>query len=345
MKGASVQTGSRMSENLERFLKDRGFSTADVTAQVEDVYGPPFLTVASGSVVHGFGNTSSDVDIMVLVDSDRVTDLPLTAYSNGQAFDVAYLHAPRVRATIDDLITGELLAGLHDRDTWREVRRRLWVFTRVPLGVAVDGVPDWLSWHADLDRPAIATGLRDWWRNEALRIWCAARLLREAKPYLAVQRYCDAGLAALNARAAAAGESFCAPKWLPQKLNRTGDADGVRWLRQLFALPTSAADEPAYLRRAEEMLGTLLPLAPDSAQLRLRAAALPGVRTVRIDGRTVVTRWFMRGVRCDQQLTEDIREDQQIWEGTLAELPPWLGDLARANMIWLGVLDWRNGVH
>src|SRR5215467_7246592 len=81
-------------------------SEASLRAQVEEAYGPPLLVVATGSVLEGFGNERSDVDLSVVVDRESLTQLPIMSYLGHGRVDAAYYRADDLRGWVPMLRDG-----------------------------------------------------------------------------------------------------------------------------------------------------------------------------------------------------------------------------------------------
>ena len=53
-------------QRLDAFLAARGATRGALLATVGEPFGPPLLVVAAGSILHGFGNQRSDIDVNVV---------------------------------------------------------------------------------------------------------------------------------------------------------------------------------------------------------------------------------------------------------------------------------------
>ncbi|GIH04903.1 hypothetical protein Rhe02_29700 [Rhizocola hellebori] len=334
-------TAVEMHSHLERFLADRDIPMTRLTDHVEEVFGVPRLVVAAGSVIHGFGNPGSDVDVLVLVDNPGVTNFPLSSYDGQQAFDVTYLDTAWAREVGEQIGDGSALACVHEPAGCAKTHETLVQFSRLPLGFVIEAEPEWNAWVSRMRGPALGRILRRWWLLRALRAWTAARIFGADKPWLAAHRYCDAGLALLNARVTAAGEAYFGPKWVAAKLARLDDQAGLAVYERLLAVPGDGAALPSYVDRCEELLESLSAIGPESPQVHLVASYAPGVNVFRANGRTLVSRWMMRGVEFAGPLPQAaMSAGGPIWAGRLTELPSWLRALLVADMAWLGIADW-----
>src|SRR4051794_14164367 len=74
---------------LDRFLDESGLERQRLVEEVGDAFGVPSLIVATGSVIQGFGSSTSDLDVYVLVPRP-VTGFPLLSYIDGARIDIAW---------------------------------------------------------------------------------------------------------------------------------------------------------------------------------------------------------------------------------------------------------------
>lgn len=317
-----------MRGHLEAFLARNERTVDELMSEIDPSFGTPLLAVASGSVLHGFGNPSSDVDLHLVVDDSRVTDFPVSSHTLGVTVDVNYVRSGELRRAAEE-ITGDWRAGVLDRDGWRHGRRRLTQLNRIALGLALDGKPDWLGWQERLrqDFPAYCVG---WHRLEALRQRTAARLLATTAPLVSAQRYCDAGLSALNAVAAEAGEFYVGVKWLGLKLDRLGRDDLVAAHTALLDTPIHLDEVPDYRDRAETLLADLTGDWRQPAHPTVVLSAGPGYDVWSVQGRALAHRWGLRGVELDEPV-------HLPWRGSADRLDESLRDLVEHNLVWLSV--------
>jgi hypothetical protein len=154
---------------------------------------------------------------------------------------------------------------------------------------------------------------------------------------LAAQRQCEAVIAALESRAAAAGELYFKPKWLAEKFAMLGDEAGRQALKCALRTPTRERDVDSYVSRCDELLRDLL---GDSAEraLGVQVWMAPGVTVRRLGGTTLVSRWDLRGVELrDADLALD--GNAPIWQGGIdAEPSVQLLELFAADMTWLSLV-------
>ncbi|MBT0770043.1 hypothetical protein KIH74_13980 [Kineosporia sp. J2-2] len=324
-------TDRRMHDNLRTFLAGPGVSDEALLAEVSDAFGEPLLVVASGSVLHGFGNAASDVDLHVVVDA-QVTDFPISSHGLGVAVDVTYVEAEWVRTASAVLREGGEERA--DSASWRAARSRLLRLARLTFGAALAGTGPWRDWQAGM-RPQVVDYARDWWRGETLRCRTAARLLAPARPMAAAVRWCDAATAALDVVATEAGQTYVGPKWLGLKLERLGRADLVAEYAALMDLPLREREVAAYRDRAEGLITRLTahrPL-PDDPLVTVRLAE--GTSTWRVHDRALVQRWGLRGV--ELAAADPAADPNLSWSGRVSAVTPDLRRLIEQDLVWLSV--------
>ncbi|MEU0061288.1 hypothetical protein [Streptomyces sp. NPDC006334] len=202
-----------LEKRFQEFLEERRLDLADVVGETDQGLGRPALAVAAGSVLAGFGNRRSDLDLLVLVENDQLTRFPIQSHEHGTLIDVNIRQASAVR---------DRTARLRDsswprfttvtQEAWNHRRRTIKTASRLALGLKLVVTEPWESWHAGLREPWLARVVEQWWTVEAHRLARAARLLADDRPMAAAVRGREAVVAALNARAAAAGQIYFTEK-------------------------------------------------------------------------------------------------------------------------------------
>ena len=329
---------------LAAFLDRRGMSETELRDQVEDVYGPPLLVVVTGSVLEGFGNELSDVDLNVVVERESLTQLPIMSYPASTRVDVTYYRAADLRGWITMLRDQAWPpAGRLPRDAWLRRFRVLKAACRFADGHVLSASKGWADWVAELRRPWLAACAAAWWRADALRFWLTARWLAGPNPRLSAQRAFDAVLAALESDAAARGQLYVSlnPRWLAEKLRALGDAGGLELLRRFLRTPVHAGECASYLAACEKLLRERLgPMEAEPVRAQLWYAA--GVRVHALDARSLVSRWGLRGVELRGERPPASDGTEPLWEGPPGVGPPAaVSTLFAKDMTWLSLVAVR----
>ncbi|MGW0332545.1 hypothetical protein ACWD0J_11855 [Streptomyces sp. NPDC003011] len=322
-----------LERRLDAFLEPRGISRTAVLGEADQGMGAPALAVVAGSVLAGFGNHRSDLDLLVLVENDKLTRFPIQSHEHGALIDVNVRWASGVRDSADELATETWPRfATVTEDAWNHRRRTLNTVNRLALGLPLIAVPPWDDWQAGLRRPWLADVLEQWWTVEAHRLAQAARWLLDARPMAAAVRAREAVVAALNARTTAAGTLYFAAKWVGEKLRSLGDDEGLALLREALAPPLAPRERVAHcLAAVERLIGDAAPL---HAVLRWST----GVGTTALDDRTVVDRWQLRALEVPRRDLPPSDGDAVIWSGPAGtSLPDDLMPLFVHGMVWLGV--------
>lgn len=332
-RAAAFPDAARLEKRLDAFLEQRGITREAVRQEADQGVGRPALAVAAGSVLAGFGNHRSDLDLLVLVENDRLTRFPVQSHEHGTLIDVNFRRASAVRDTTAALRTEPWPRFESVGESgWNHRRRAINTANRLALGLPLAAEPPWDAWHGALRRRWLAEVVEQWWTVEAHRLAQAARWLLGAKPMAAAARAREAVVAALNARAAAGGEIYFATKWVGEKLKVLNDAEGLAVLRDVLAPPLEPRERvPHCLELVERLAGAPAPL---HAVLRWST----GIGTTVLEDRTVVDRWQLRAL---EVLRADLPpEDGEavIWSGPVGSpLPDDLLPLFVGDMVWLGV--------
>jgi hypothetical protein len=330
-----MTTHTILSERLADFLAQYGEPVEVLLADIDPSFGPPLLVVATGSVLHGFGNERSDLDVNVVVEHNELSNLSLPSFERGFLLDTLYFAASDVAAwTRHSREHGWPPEGRLQRSTWRQRLKELVSSVRFAHGLSLQAEDGWSEWLEDLRRPWLQKRVVQWWCAEALRRRVAARWLTEDNPQLASQQWCDAALAALEARAAGAGELFFGTKWLPEKFRKLGDEASLAQLREALRIPVDPGAAVAHAERCDALVdvcaGALPPLA---AQLWYA----PGVTLRTGRTRTLVSHHDMRTVETRDSLPDIGGEP--VWEGTVETRPPeTILRLFAENMTWISLV-------
>jgi hypothetical protein len=320
--------------HLEQFLHRVGRSVPELRDQVGDTFGSPLLIVATGSVLQGFGNEESDVDVMVVVDAPRVTDVPINSHVLGLPVEVNYLHADEVLASGEAVEAGHHPPGdAAGRAGWQAGYRRLYYVGRLAVGLCLDGEPRWRDWQLRM-RAALPAYAVAWWQAECLRRRSAARLLLDERPLLAAQRYCDAGMAALEAVAARAGELYVGAKWIGAKIARSGTDDQRAAYRLLLDLPIAPAGVADYAKLAEDLIAQLAEEAALPEDPEVVLTLQPGVELHRVHDRRLVHRHGIQGLEL-RDSDVGFPADGVVWRGPISTLDGDWRALATRGLVWL----------
>lgn len=317
---------------LEEHIAPYGLTPEQIRDQVDDVFGEPLLVVATGSVLAGFGRSTSDIDLYVVV-PDEVASTPIVSYPSGARVDTALFGAGTLTARHRQM-TGPWPPPAPSSVEHTRRRRSLDCLSRFGLGLPLaTDFGEWQSWQRAIESD-IAGWQSAWHAAEAVRKQAAARVLLPVKPRLAAQKAAEAMVCALDRRSALAGERYFKSKFVGEKLRRLGDDQGVAWARQALFLPVSVAESADYVRRADEAVDALL-ADVDTGGWRLRLVPAAGAVRHAFGRETLVSRWSMRTVAVD---ADSPAVTEQSWDYGLTE--PWHPDVAglfAEDMLWLGV--------
>lgn len=337
-----IRTIGAPAENLATFMRQRGHSPDELVQQVGDSFGEMSLVAAGGSVVVGYANDRSDVDVYAVGAIPDTQGVPLVSHELGPLLDITLIDESSFRAELETLESEPWLfrPGSALAEKWRRKRRTLDHAIRIASGVVLTAQPAWRGVHASLNATFLAERAETWWRLEARRQLVAARWLGATNSRLTAQVCADARLSALKAVAARSGFLYLNRKWIATELSALAREDLLGEYRQLMIDAWQATD--AALPRAMQMLERLL---GDPAENHLvEVSYLPGVSLHAAGGRTLVTRWEMRSVLLDVTGLPRVRRGRlAIWTGRLDEDPPAaIIELVRSGMAWLGVCDGSN---
>jgi hypothetical protein len=325
---------------LRKFLEPHGVATHQLLEDVEPVYGPILLVMATGSVPAGFGNPTSDLDLIVVVDCKKLANVPLVSYKGALRVDVEYRALPRLEADIERITSSAwpdrpsmgLTEHLRYQRALRSVTRFAW---GVPLQREKKGYKvlerlsgDWLPQRAAASYLA-----------EAQRMRLIARWLVERKPLLAAQRYCDALILEIESRSAARGMFFEGPKWVFQKLKMFQDTAGESMLWEALRLPVRASECSPYFGRMESILDSVISSAALPSGLEMQLTYLPQVQIRQVGKRVLVSLWDSRAHWLPEGVSlPPVESELPVWRGKMSDAPPsHVLDLLADGMLYVGL--------
>lgn len=336
--GPSAEAAEARGRRLAEFLGALGTTPQSIVAEVEGSLGEPLLVVATGSVLQGFGNSRSDVDLDVVVPHANLSMLPIVSFEHGVLVDTTYFGDTEVRRWIGAIRDEPWPPRELSRQAWRRRATEVLNCTRFASGLELVAREGWTGWVEELRQPWLAERVAHWWRCEAIRWLVGGRWLARAKPLLAAQRHCEAVLAALESRAAAAGQLYFGEKWLPEKLRLIGDEQGQEALRTALRTPATDREAGPYTTRCQALVRELLGSSDGDPGLVAQLWYAPGVTVHELPSSTLVSRWAMRGLELGSAPPSTAERSAPIWEGGLDDEPDSSTLLLFVDdMTWLSV--------
>ncbi|MFC0039939.1 hypothetical protein [Actinomadura rayongensis] len=301
---------------------------------VGEAFGAPGFIGLTGSLAAGYGNRASDIDVYAVVDGP-VMQIPIAAYEDGHRVDVRYFGRDEVTAWPALLRTPPDAASAGHAG-YKKRRAALQATVRFALARVLAERDELAEWSRDLRGPWLGRAVADWWAAEARRRALAAAWLDRGAWEPRWLRAADAGLAALECRAARSGHLFFGAKWLGEKFRQSGDADALAALRRCLAFGPPD-DLVAFTAFTADLVASDAPF--DAARHRWALTPATGVEIHRYLGRYVVSRWNMRGAEVPEDEGAPLADPARVWTGRWDERPdPVLLALLEADLLWLSVI-------
>ncbi|MFI0907705.1 hypothetical protein ACH4TE_29960 [Streptomyces sioyaensis] len=242
--------------------------------------------VLEGSIAEGFGNSSSDIDFLLIADSDvDLPTMPSLLFLDGRRVEVRTRSVRQLAEQFSAITTaahGD--PGAVPEDLLNRCQRLLRSFPlrNTDLVAKVKGLMSFDDFQATA---------REWWAQHARQSMRYALVLRELGQEEEAAAWTEAGLLqAVKSWAAGRGETYLEPKWLPLQLDRLGDHPLSARYRTLASLDASGLGPAAYLTEGARLLADLgvAGAAPGSEQLTVARA--DGVTTWQTGDRVHVVR-------------------------------------------------------
>lgn len=253
-------------QHLKNFVENKGLSLDSLLEEVEASYGGVLCVIATGSIAAGFGNCNSDVDLMIMVDQDSVSPMPIMSYKNGLKIDSEYYYGDKLAQQIESVLQEVYppQGQLRPLD-WPKYFRAIQIATRFSVSQPLRGNQKWMDLIQRCKSPAMYSQVSQWWLLEALRGLAGARMVAQHNSKYAAFVYTDAVMALLSARVAKQGLVLLSKKWLGEKLNRLEDADNLALYRRVLTAScdhmgeahTLCDDLDTVLSNAEELQGLI----------------------------------------------------------------------------------------
>jgi predicted nucleotidyltransferase len=324
---------------LEQFLAPHGYHAESLLQEVENVFGEPELVSATGSVLSGFGNATSDVDLMVVVPRVGLHDLPILSFPKHLRVDSEYYGSQDVQDQVT-IVRDQPWPPRQriSRSIWVKYWRALRIVTRLEGSFPLKASPAWSDRVASLSGDWLRSQVSNWWYHEALRLRIAAQWAQPRNPLLAQLRMSDALLCALHGEVSQCGELILHKKWLPEKLK----AAGLRQHLQLFEFAISSTagtvmDEEKYARLEREVDSILahgLGQSRVSIQLRLS----DGTKVINVPGGILVSQWDMEGMYFEG--TPCVIQNDLVFQGSVFCKPSREAlELWDRGMCWCGLIS------
>jgi hypothetical protein len=226
-----------LSEDYLHELAEQALTRVDVR--------PDDALVLEGSIAEGFGNTSSDIDFLLVADSTaEMPTMPSILFVAGRRVEIRTRSVRQVTQQLETVAkafgAGPRRIAKIDEDLLNRCQRFLRSF---PLRRAdlVDKIKDTLAYDA------FAELMSTWWAEHARQSIRHAIALDElGAPREAVTWARSGLLQAAKSWAAGKGETYLEPKWLSMQLDRIGpDERADRYLKSTAGLDLSGCVELA----------------------------------------------------------------------------------------------------
>ena len=324
---------------LERFLRSKGIEAGQLTRHVERVYGPVLLVAATGSILAGLGNERSDLDLVVIVDCQGLSDLPMVSFNGSVLVDVEYHAKNDIRKLVDRLEQGPWpdVRTARPKD-WLDYARAIRLIGRLAIGLPLESTGSFVEQLFErLEQDWLAQRFAASLRVEAERVRTGARWLLPTNPRLACERLCDAVLIALEARNASAGRLYPERKWTLEKLGLAGDHEGLQMGREALRTPLDVSGAGDYASRMNDCLAELLH-EEERSDLEAQLWFGAGVKLRRLGSRQLVSRWDRLAYLMPERVELAEGKSAPVWRGGLGEdLPRHLLPLFLEDMTCLTV--------
>ncbi|HEU0075831.1 MAG TPA: hypothetical protein VFS30_17665 [Dehalococcoidia bacterium] len=209
------------------------------------VSSPDDIAYISGSLIEGFGNSSSDIDLFLITAADPAYNGPFGTALGDYYLDLEIFTRDGMRVLTERLNT---LDPSDFRAVWLTPLADLDLYYRTLIGEACHNAPGFSAMHAAFRREVA---------ERLLAAWCGLRYaasMQHAREELDTGRAVSAAIAAqaasasaLDAYLAAHGEAFPSLKWRQEKLARLHGKDSGLYRRAWSLKAPGQREVSAYM--------------------------------------------------------------------------------------------------
>lgn len=338
------------SKNLNDFLNGKGVSSEIINEQITDVFGEKCLIVATGSVVEGFGNQTSDVDLMCVVDKNDISQLPIMTYSNLVKFDTEYYSSTDIVQYFDLIRKEWPPTKPYDQNKWKGTYKAFKICCRLTVGLVIYNTDQWSNIYKSFDQELFLRLLCKWWYIESTRNLIVAKILNKHSKKTSEIRLFDAACSVLLAIIAKKGECVFNKKWISEKLKITESVEELKFFESLLLTSFSfSTNSQLYLSHVAKVENFLESVIPDSVELSLCCYLSIGVSVNKLAEHTVLSNWANEGFVLPRHESENSglafdREDKLVFcSSVTSQLPDIVEHLIANQFLWIGVYQSNRG--
>jgi hypothetical protein len=221
-------------ENVKTFLERKDATFSLIEKQIKDVYGDTLFAFVSGSVVEGYGNETSDIDIICVVDRSGLSQLPVMTYVDLVKFDTEYYSVDAMEKHLDVINLDWPFQIPLNQEHWKKQYSSLKICSKFISGLAIKGTDNWKYLHKNYDKEKFLNKLTSWWMIEAVRNLIVSKILFDLNIRSSELKLFDAGFCVLASRVTSCGENVITKKWIPEKLKHISDEHGLQLAEELL---------------------------------------------------------------------------------------------------------------
>jgi Nucleotidyltransferase domain len=329
---------------IRSFLQSRSLAEADLLAQVTEGYGEPELVAATGSIAAGVGNRASDIDLVVVVPSQKVTSFPVTSFIGGLMVDTDYVSTETVRSLCTSVRSGLVGNFVSNCDTWSIASAHLRRLARLSESAVLVASSSWQDQLDELRSGILSRAASQYWEVEAYRRWIAASWMSDITAHVACLRFYEALIAAAESLMCAEGRVYTGLKWVPAKAARSESLLARDLVEAAQAGPICWADDPhRFMRKAHQLLQSWSN-SNSQCEYRVNLLVHSSATVEKIGGKVLVHRDNLAGVALNGEVDLLNSANRLVWSSELFQTPePWLLALFAQNVLWLDVSYAENG--
>ncbi|QOI45251.1 hypothetical protein Lepto782_24075 (plasmid) [Leptospira interrogans serovar Canicola] len=322
-------------------LNARNLSKEIITNEVKSIFGETLLIAGAGSLFAGYGNSESDIDVLVIVNTEnKLSQLPIMSYKNEERIDSEFYTLQDIESTISSLKNQSWPPpNSITRVEWELYFRCIQNLSRFASSKVIYISEDSQFKHRALDllKEFYSDWFRkilcDWWNLEAVRFKLIADYIKSEDILLGCLKLSDSIQYLLSKEVASQGEVFMGRKWLPMKIEKTGNKNLMEIYKQSLDVPVTRKEAEEYYISLEIIYDQLCEI-NNLDNICIRFEFSQGVENWSISEETLLSKWRLRHLTLKDVPSGLLNNGYSC---KLSEEHPSIKKLLVNDMVWAGL--------
>ena len=213
------------------------------------ISSPGDFAYLSGSIIEGFGNPRSDIDVFVVLAEGEGIPVPVAEIHDDYYVDFEIYDSKSFGTTLESVSAAR---GADHHTVWTLPKKDLDLCYRTAIGEPIWNSAAFHEARQVISREIVAEVYENWARLRSAVSEQLARLYLEAGlPEMSLLHARQSAIHAIEAFLAAQGEAYVSPKWRFQKLARQFGEDSIEYKLAWNITFSNCLDATQYLAMVE----------------------------------------------------------------------------------------------